>query len=188
MNITKPTVIGIDIPIQKFQTVLYNKILSLWPVDDTSFNMYGRAYRNEAESGAKGYEPQIYVGNNEYQDTYPDDTLKGSAFFGLTSPEKVTADGDTTAQVFIIFMVKLDQIKPGPTRNDEEVRNDIQQICLNRISGFFMTEVVTGIDQVFKGYNIANIKFRDMYPWHCFRLNFNLTYNIYDCVYTQPLG
>lgn len=184
MNITKPTVIGIDIPIQKFQTVLYNKIKTIWPVDDSSFNMYGRAYRNQAQ--AKGYQPEVYVGNNEYNDSYFDDTLKGSAFWGLTSPEKVTAEGDTTAQVFVIFMVKLDQIKPGITRNDEEARNDIQKIALNRFSGLYMTGVVTGIDQVFKEYNLDNIKFRDMHPWHCFRLNFNLVYNIYDCAYMQP--
>lgn len=184
MNITKPTVIGIDIPIQKFQTVLYNKIKSLWPVDDTSFNMYGRAYRNQASK--KGYQPEVYVGNNEYNDSYFDDRLKGSAFFGLSSPEKVTADGDTTAQIFIIFMVNLSAIKPGATRNDEEARNDMQQFCMNRFSGLFLSGVVTGIDQVFKEYNIDNITFRDMHPWHCFRLNFNLTYNIYDCTYTQP--
>lgn len=182
MNITKPIVIGIDIPIQKFQTVLYNKIKTIWPVDDTSFNMYGRAYRNQA---AKGYQPEVYAGNGEYNDSYFNDTLKGSAFFGVSSPEKVIK-GDATAQVFVIFMVNLDLIKPGATRNDEEARNDMQQAAPDGMGGFFITGVITGIDQVFKEYNIDNIKFRDMHPWHCFRLNFNLTYNIYDCAYTQP--
>lgn len=182
MNYTKPTVIGIDIPIQKFQTVLYDKIKTIWPVDDSSFNMFGRAYRNQAQ---KGYQPEVFVGGIEYNDSYFDDTVKGSAFWGLSSPEKVTPEGDTTAQVFVIFMVRLDQIKPGETRNDEEARNDIQQICMNRFSGLFMSGVITGIDQVFKEYNLDNIKFRDMHPWHCFRLNFNLVYNIYDCTYTQ---
>ncbi|MDB5288534.1 MAG: hypothetical protein JWR05_3483 [Mucilaginibacter sp.] len=168
---------GIDIPVQKLQTVLYNQIKGLWPVTDANFNMYGRAYRNQLDTG---YVPEVYIGNGEYKDSYFDDTLKGSAFFGLGEVGKATKEGDVTANVFLIFMVNLDLIKPGTNRNDEEVRIDIERLCLERNYGFFLSGIITGIDQVFKEYNIKSIKFRDMQPWHCFRLNFNITYNIYD--------
>jgi hypothetical protein len=181
MNITKPSVTGIDIPIQKLQTVLYNQIKTLWPVDDDSFTMYGRAYRNQTQDG---YTPEIYTGNGDYTDAYFNDTLKASAFFGLGETAKVSSV-DTSANVYLIFMVNLDKVKPGTTRNDEEARIDIERICMNKDYGFFLTGIVTGIDQVFKEYSgykaTKGIKFRDMQPWHCFRLNFNITYNIYDC-------
>lgn len=181
MNLIKPSVTGIDIPIQKLQTVLYNKILPLWNVNDASFTMYGRAYRNQISDG---YVPEIYVGKNEYSDAYFNDQLSASAFFGLGEVEKIDKS-NPTADVFLIFMVNLAKIKPGDTRNDEEARVDIEKICLNKDFGFYLGSMVTGIDQVFKEYTgyrtTKGIKFRDMHPWHCFRLNFKLTYNIYDC-------
>lgn len=178
--VTKPTVTGIDIPIQKFQQVLYAKLKPVWGYDDTQFNGYGRAYRNQT---IDGYTPEVYKANGEYNDSYFDDTLWGSSFFGLGETQKV--NDDVTAQVFVIFMVNLDKVKPGTTRNDEEVRIDVEQIALKRYNGFILAGVITGIDQVFKEYSgykaVRGIKFRDMQPWHCFRLNFNVTYNIYDC-------
>lgn len=181
MLVTKPSVTGIDIPIQKYQSVLYNQLKPIWGFTDSTFNLYGRAYRNQTQDG---YTPEIYKGHNEYNDSYFDDTLAGSAFFGLGETTKVT-NADILANVFVIFMVNLNKIKPGTTRNDEEVRIDVERIALTNINGFFLTGIITGIDQVFKefsGYKaVKGIKFRDTQPWHCFRLNFQVNYNIYDC-------
>lgn len=181
MNIIKPSVTGVDIPIQKLQTVLYDKLKPIWGYTDQNFTMFGRAYRNQTQDG---YTPEVYVGRNEYNDSYFDDKLFGSAFFGLGELEKVDK-GNTIADIYLIFMVNLAKIKPGATRNDEEARVDVEQICLSRDFGFYLNGIVTGIDQVFKeysGYKQTNgIKFRDTHPFHCFRLNFKLNYNIYDC-------
>jgi hypothetical protein len=182
-NVLKPSVTGIDIPIQKYQTFLYNGLRAKWNIE-TMFNMYGRAYRNQTQDG---YTPEIYKGNDEYSDSYFDDTLHGSAFWGVGEQTKVSLEGDITAQVFVIFMVNLNFIKPSFSgqRNDEEVRVDVATLAVERFSGFFLTGIITGIDQVFKEYSgykaVKGIKFRDMQPWHCFRLNFQVNYNIYDC-------
>ncbi len=181
-NVIKTPITGIDIPIQKYQTVLYNALLAKWPISGNTFNMYGRAYRNQTPDG---YTPEIYKGNDEYADSYFDDTLYGSAFWGVGESTKVSLSGDITANVFVIFMVDLSKIKPAATRNDEEARIDVERIAMARNNGFFLTGIITGIDQVFKDYSgykaVKGIKFRDMQPWHCFRLNFQVTYNIYDC-------
>lgn len=183
-NVVKPTVTGIDIPIQKYQTVLYNALLTPWAITDQTFNMYGRAYRNQDKEN-NAYTPEVYIGNDEYSDAYFDDTLSGSAFWGIGDMTKVSLAGDITANVFVIFMVNLDKIKNGATRNDEEARVDVERIAMQRDYGFFLTGITIGIDQVFKEYSgykaVKGIKFRDMQPWHCFRLNFQVTYNIYDC-------
>jgi hypothetical protein len=177
MNYVKPSVTGIDIPIQKLQSLLYDQIKTIWSVTDSTFNMYGRAYRNQLLDGS--YIPEVYVGNKEYKDSYFDDAKSGSAFFTY---ESTKVNGvDTIAVVSLIMMVNLAKIKPGTTRNDEEARVDIERMVSNGVYGFFLTGIVTGIDQVFKEYGTKSIKYRDMQPWHCFRLNFNITYNIYDC-------
>lgn len=181
MNVVKTSVIGVDKPIQAFQTVLYNRLKPIWAYTDASFDMFGRVYRNQTKDG---YTPEAYVGNGEYNDTFFDDTKSGTAFFGLGELTKVT-NGDTQADVFLIFMVDLSKVKPGNPRNDEEARVDVEQIVMERLNGFFLSGIVLGIDNVFKeysGYKVKDgIKFRDTQPWHCFRLNFKVTYNIYDC-------
>ena len=181
MNVTKQSVTGVDIPIQKLQSFLYNALKPTWDYTDATFNAYGRAYRNQTNDG---YTPEIYNSKGEYSDAYFDDKLSGSSFFGLGETTKVDG-GDVLANVFIIYMVNLSKIKPSEPRNDEEARIDVERLLLAPQYGFNLTGIITGIDQVFKEYSgykaVKGIKFRDMQPWHCFRLNFQVNYNIYDC-------
>lgn len=181
MNITKETVTGIDIPIQKMQNFLYPKILALWGLSDQTYSAYGRAYRNQTKDG---YSPEVYTGNGEYQDAFPDDTVAVNSFFGLGEHQKIDKSNQT-ADVFLVVMADLSVIKPGATRNDEEVRVDIENLCKPKHFGFTLTGVTTGLDSVFKEYSgwkkADGIKYRDMHPKHCFRLDFKVLYNIYDC-------
>jgi hypothetical protein len=180
MNVLKPSPVGIDIPVQAFQTMLYNKLRTLWSVEYTEFAMYGRAYRNQNKDG---YSPEVYIGGNEYQEVLFDDTLKASSFFGIGESIKVQ-NLNTVAEVFLIFMVNLDKIKPDTTRQDEEARIDVEKLCRHKLLGFTLTGIVTGIDNVFReysGFGKEKIKFMDQNPWHCFRLNFDLLYDINKC-------
>jgi hypothetical protein len=184
MNIIKDKVVGIDIPIKNLQNYLYPKLISLWNCTDSSLNMYGRAYRNQTTDG---YTPEVYVGGNgnEYKEVYFDDTLSASSFFGLGEDTKVANSSSVTADVYLIFMVRLDQIKPGNTRDDEEARIDVEKLCLSAGFGFTVTDFITGIDKVFAEYSgwrqKDGIKYRDTHPWHCFRLNFKVLYSPYAC-------
>lgn len=180
MNYLKITPKGIDIPIAYLQTTLYSKLTTVWNVEDaTLFNMYGRAYRNQTESG---YTPELYTGKKEYEDLLFNDKLWASGFFGVKEVITVNA-GTSMAEAFVIFMVNLEKIKSSNTdRKDEEARIDVERICGEELYGFTMTGWVTGIDSVFdqySGWKKANgIKYRDMHPLHCFRINFNLLYSI----------
>lgn len=177
MLVTKTSPVGIDISIQKMQSYLYDALLTKWNLSDSSLNGYGRAYRNATQDG---YTPEVYVGNNEYNEVYYDDRLSGSYFFGIGEEIKNTTKA-VTADVFIIFMVNLDKVKPGSNRNDEEVHIDVQTLVTRLFYGFTFTGLVTGIDNVFKDYSgwkrSKGIKFTDTHPQHCFRLNFKLIYN-----------
>ena len=188
---TRP--VGVDIPIQRHQSFLYTALKTVWGIqNDTSWNSHGRAYRNQTEDG---YCPEVYVGvgnqpgSEEYREVLFDDQLTALSFYGMDEVGRNNT-GNTTVGVFLVFMVNVLQLKPSITwRGDEEIRNDVEKLC--QVDRFDMqwTGFVTGIDSVFKEYsgwrkNIG-IKFRDMHPRHCFRLNFNLLFDINDCY--QPL-
>jgi len=178
MNYLKDSVTGIDRPIQALQTFLYSQVKALWNLSDTSFNMFGRAYRNQTEDG---YVPEFFTGGLDYNDLFFDDKVSATAFFGVA--EKQTyASGSATADVFLIFMVNLDKIKTTGKRLDEEARNDIEILCSQQRNSFTMVGFDTGLDSVFKEYTgwkkKDGIKYRDQHPYHCFRINFKLLYNI----------
>lgn len=179
MNIVKDSVTGIDNPIQELQTFLYGKLLTKWVLTDATYNAYGRAYNNATEDG---YAPEVYVGNNEYSEVFFDDTVSASSFFGIGQEIKVTAT-TVIADVFLIFMVDLNKIKPGVNRNDEEAHVDVQRLITPVWGNFTTTGLDTGINRVFAEYSgwkrEKGIKWTDIHPQHCFRINFKLLYNPY---------
>lgn len=181
MNYQRSLISGIDKPIYAFQTYLYDALKPIWSLTDSTFNMYGRVYRNQTEDG---YLPELFIGGEDYTDTLFDDTLTANAFFGVGETIKVDKQ-DTTADVFLVFMVNLNEIKPGNDRNDASAHYDVQNLCQNGINGFILNGFITGIQNCFKEYSgfrgTDAIKFRDQHPLHCFRLNFKLTYNINNC-------
>lgn len=187
MKPVKTTPKGIDIPIQGLQTVLYDLLKKQWPVDDSTFDCHGRAYRN---SNTDGYIPEVFTGSastggKEYAEVFFDDRLKALCFFGAGESEKYSS-GSSVAKVYLIFMVDVSKLKPAiDHRADEEIHVDVEKICAQKRLGFTFTGLETGIDTVFREYSgwrkKDGIKSRDMHPLHCFRLNFDLLYNIHDC-------
>lgn len=178
-NVLKPNPAGIDKPIADLQTYLYGKLLTLWNMSDATYGAYGRAYNNATQDG---YSPEIYIGNNEYDEVFYDDRFAANSFFGTGSEVKISAT-TVIADVFLIFTLDLSKIKPGVNRNDEECHVDIQRLITPLWDTFTCTGIVTGIDKVFAEYagwrKSKAIKFTDTHPQHCFRLNFKLLYNPY---------
>ena len=162
---------GIDVPIQRFQKYLYANITDIWNIDaEKDYDCFGRAYRNQKEGG---YIPEVYIGNNNYRDVYFDDKKSALSFLGVEDVQKHKIK--MTANVFLIFCVNLKKLYPEINhRADEEARRDIINLS-GRMLGEF-TGLATGIDSVFKGYDIKQIKYRDMHPMHCFRLNYSVKY------------
>ncbi|WP_346320772.1 hypothetical protein [Chitinophaga sp. YIM B06452] len=180
MLYTKNDPVGLDKPIQRLQEYLHGKLLALWGIDTSQYQAYGRCYRNQTEDG---YIPEVYIGGNEYKEVYVDDTVTALSFFGLSGHTKV--DGAGYADVHLIFFVNVQALKNVPHRGDEEVRRDVQRLIAPGKFGFSLNGVELWIDNVFREYSGARrsqgIKFRDMHPFHCFRLNMKLSYNIFNC-------
>lgn len=193
----KSAPVGVDIPVQGFQRALYPLLLRKWGLPDAGstdpeaanrWDSYGRVYRNQT---ADGYSPEAFIGdansNTEYAELYFNDTVAVTSFFGL-GETATFQKGSAVASIFWIFTVDLTKIYPAPDtpwRADEEVRNDVQRLCQVPRWGFVLDGMITGIDGVFKEYSgfrkAAGIKYRDEQPFHCFRLNFKVAYNVNDC-------
>ncbi len=168
---TKPT--GVDILIQALQNFLYVQLQNTWGIGTSDYTSYGRVYRNQTEDG---YSPEVYLGSNEYKDSFFDDTVKALSFFGIGETEKF--NGGLISNVFLVFCVQIPLLKPTYSwRADVEVRMDVEMLCKSPRFGLMFQGTETGIDNVFKEFSgwkkKEGIKFRDMHPWHCFRLNFN---------------
>lgn len=181
MIITKTNPVAEDVMIQALQTFLYNQLQKVWQIQPSDYTAYGRVYRNQTDDG---YTPEVYMGGNEYKDSFFDDSVKVSSFFGIG--ENQTYNGGLQTQVFLIFMVRVDLLKPNIAwRADAEIRNDVENLLKTGRKNFMLKGVETGIDNVFREYSgwkkKEGIKFRDTHPWHCFRINLSVNYGITNC-------
>ena len=180
MLFLKATPAGIDSNIQLFQKKLFYDLSAKWDIGNLEFDCYGRAYRNVREGR---YIPEVYVGGNEYKEVFFDDSLTVQSFFGVAEQEGYA--NAVKAQVFLVFMVNLKSLKPALAhRGDEEVRVDAEKVAVSNPYGFRLNGIYTGLERVFQEYQAfagSTLKDCDMHPFHCFRLNFDMNYSIFNC-------
>ena len=185
MNNTIPILSGIDTPIQRLQTVIFNRMLTVWGIDGTTYQAYGRAYRNKTKDG---YRPEVYTGGIDYTPVMYDDTLSALSFFGTTDPETVE-NSIVTSNVALIFCIDLSKCKPGNQRLDEQAINDVRTLIDRNGNNFKVKGTIRDADHIFNMYSGAWKK--DMidrvtrHPKLCFRIDltthFNSTLNFNNC-------
>lgn len=132
---------------------------------------------------------EVYVGGGEYKEVYLDDRISVLSFFGLSGD--IDFDVTNTADVHLIFWVNIKKLYPATThRADEEVRKDVQELVQKKMYGFTLNGVRMGIERVHQEYrgtimaaqaNLDTLKYRDMHPFHCFRFDLKLLYDIKHC-------
>jgi hypothetical protein len=187
MIIKSPSPFGIDISIQNFQKRLHDALITEWGLDGDSmidYLCYDRCYRNQRKDG---FIPEVYSLNGEYKEVLIDDKVKVLSFFGIGSTSNYIKDEHLNeSTVHLLFFVNLKALKSVTTRPDELIRQEIQSLCEAEFNGMELTSIQIGIDNILTEYTGADklIKFRDMNPFHCFRLNFNLTYDYTDHICT----
>lgn len=177
MIIGKTNPSGIDRVIDSLQKDLYGQLCDAWKLGEDDYLCYSRAYINQNGSG---FVPEVYTGGTEYKEVMIDDTKAAVSFF-VTGPRAVI-DNSIHANVSLIFHMNIEQVNKNlPHRADEEVRNDVYRIITECGYGFQAKELVTGLKNVyaeFNGVRLDNMKYSDMHPFHCFRYNMILAYNI----------
>lgn len=189
MLILKTDPVGIDYMIQQIMAEIHPRIMAAWDLDpeveieNKLFQFHGRSYRNQTSNG---FVAEVYTADNQYKEVYWNDALHGIAFFGTNGTEKHQIAGYETTQVHLVFFVNLDKIKPSIThRADEEVRNEVIKIISEENRDFIFKSNDIWLENVLKEYPGSlredRLKFVDMHPVHCFRLNFELNYNKSIC-------
>ncbi|MDF2189287.1 hypothetical protein [Paraflavitalea sp. CAU 1676] len=186
---TKP--VGIDVPIQKMQTFIHNKLIALWNIDETNgpkYMAYGRCYRNRDQKYgyiAENYKGDSITGGVDYEETYWDDNMTVVSFFGVANSIRHEGTKEL-ASVHLVYFLDLAKVKPTIAhRADEEVHKDLLSLVGNVLHGFTYTGLDTGVDNVLREYPGSRRENRmvavDMHPRHCFRLNFDLMYHKNIC-------
>ena len=178
---------GLDYLITEAQTRWYAQAQSVWGVTDSTYNCFGRAYRNKYDDGyiAECFFGGQYVsGNGSYAGGLGfEDTLSAVSWFGLTDPVKQTNIRDYEANLQLIFCVNLNDLDPGNTteRLDDKVIFDVVNwFNISKASGLNVTAVYRDVDKVFEKYSGTfkrNMLTKDMQPLCCFRIDMSLFYN-----------
>ncbi|NDF35718.1 MAG: hypothetical protein EB154_07715 [Nitrosopumilaceae archaeon] len=98
--ITNPR--GIDIPIQRLQTLLHEDLD--WSADS---DFYGRALKVNSDTG---YSPRGFVSGQGYTDVFTDDRKSAKLFFLIDDDITSKAGLLFTAQVKIVVMANIEKI------------------------------------------------------------------------------
>jgi hypothetical protein len=181
--VVKDKPVGVDIPVQGFQKFLYPKLKALWNLSDSEMDGYGRCYRNKVD---KGYIPQLFDGGTVYKDVFFDDTNSSALFFFDLEDVRQGTAATSSTKVDMIFMVNVQKIKPGLSyRGDEEIRVDVERLCLVPRFNMKMVAMCTGFKNVFSRFDgvltADQVTFRDLHPLHVFKISFELIYSINAC-------
>lgn len=165
----KTNPVGIDLNIQKQQTLLYNKLSSLWDCDLTS---YGRIYKDEYKGIIK---PLVYIGDADYKELLFDDTIKGVHFFFVDNDvtNKLVAKNMYESDVDIIFLINdIKSVKPTVLHfADEEIKEDIRK----HIYGDFQIESIIKGKDALDGFNTDKLHFT--YPFYALKFSTKLKYH-----------
>lgn len=187
MLIVKTNPAGIDWYIQQLQTLLHNRLIDAdhWNLaDNTKYEAYGRCNRNRTENG---YKAEVYTGNNKYKEVYWDDALTAISFFGISgTPIKQGVKSEADVH-FVMFanLTKLALKDKNDTviahRADGELRIMVQNIIGKNSFGFSYVSTELWLENVLREYygsiRDERLKYVDMHPVHCFRINFKLLFD-----------
>lgn len=180
MLVSKISPVGIDYRLQQLQTELHDRLLPKWNIGDGEYKSYGRCYKKPSDNG---YLAVNHEGGGEYSEVRWDDNtgLKAMSFFGQ-SPRVGFNQWEKT-EVHLVYFVNLSTLKPTiEHRADEEVRKDVISLFAPALYGFEYNGFEIYLENVLREYpgsrRDKRLSIVDMHPYHCFRINLKVQYDI----------
>lgn len=167
---------GVDIPIDRIQRLLFNKLTAEgW--DD--YKSYHRVYKNPKDGGLV---PEAYDGDKEYKEVLYNDGLNATSFFTADDNRVLDrASKEYSQTISAIFQVDLIKLFPAITHRADEEMHRLVFLALERNNwGYVIDNIVTGVNNVYSGFNTVQLNTDDMSECHVVRFDFNVTYN-YKC-------
>lgn len=169
---TKTGPVGIDIPIQRLQKLIYSGLG--W----TKHECYGRIYLIERDGNMY---PEYFASGIEHKELLFDDMDTNALSFFYEDATRSYSDDIYTTGVNLVFLVNLKSLYPTiEHRADEEVHNAVGDIL--RKEGFWrQIGLITGLNNALSDFNIEQIKTSDMQPKHIFRFQLEIKNNFQLC-------
>ena len=182
--ILKENPVGIDTVINNINNLVFNDLGWLSTgVDPVNYTAYHRALKNPRNGGIipEAYEIDTATRTGEYTESLYDDRLDASSFFYVEDTQTPIDNGrlfNTTLSM--VFQVDLSKVADNIAhRGDAE----IHRVVVNAINkGYYgqVSGLVTGIPNVYSEFDQSQITFTDMHPFHCFRVDIDISYQ-FDC-------
>lgn len=180
MNHTKQSVVGIDVPLQEFQTGVYTKLLELWGIE---IEAYGRVYLN-IDDKAKKTIIEAYLKNKDYSGNIITGDKTKFFFFKMGRATEVDLLR-SKQELFMIFIVDTNKAKPNIAHYpDEELHKDVRKIIkAYDYLGITVTDFEDNLQSIFKGYEFRYINPVDfdgvdgVKPRHIFKFGLSIIYN-----------
>lgn len=170
MNYTYNNTKGIDVEIQQIQTFLFENLC--WG----EINAFGRVFKNRVKSG-KGLVAEAYIGNGEYIDVLTNDKVN-ALFFFVDKDEHDSKEGFLfKTKINIVVIANIRKIFNNSNyREDNQCEDSI--ISLLQKQGIQILKIKKGLKASLNEFNYDNISLSNMEPYHCFSLEFEMSYNL----------
>lgn len=165
--ITNP--VGIDYPIQELQQLFIDE---LWPdiaADKKEFNH--RVFKNERKDLII---PEVFVKDREYREVKFNDKLTVLSWFDVADNTNSFDAGQINQNVGIFFAVNLKELYSIlDHRSIEEAHRDV----LKLLDYSNVIDIINGAG-AYGDFDISNLKKYNMQPWHVFRINYLIEFNV----------
>ena len=183
----KDNPVGIDTVINNINALVYKELG--WSSTDTSFPINYSAHHRALKNPRKdGIVPEVFIlnedrfSNGEYSEVLYDDTVDASSFFYVEDNQTPTDNGrlfNTT--VSMVFQLDLDKVAENiKHRGDAEIHRVVIKAINKGLYGN-VSGLITGIPNVYSEFDQDQIKFTDMHPFHCFRVDIDISYEFGCC-------
>lgn len=185
--ILKNSPVGIDTVINNINKLVYDDLDWLSTnYNSVHYTAYHRALKNP--NGQGGLIPEVYnidtvTRRGEYSEAFYDDSLDASSFFYVDDNQSTIDNGrmfNTTLSM--VFQVDLSIVASAiKHRGDAEIHRVVVNAINKGIYGK-VSNVVTGIQNVYSDFEQSQIDFTDMHPFHCFRVDIDVNYEFQCCI------
>jgi len=184
--ILKTSPVGIDTVINNINNLVFTELDWVSTGDSpVNYNAYHRALKNPKNGGLipEVYQLETDTSFGEYSEVLYNDRLDASSFFYVDDNQS-TIDGGRmfNTTVSMVFQVDLSKVADNiKHRGDAEIHRVVCNAINKGIYGK-VSNVVTGISNVYSEFDQSQIEFTDMHPFHCFRVDIDVNYEFDCCV------
>lgn len=162
-NNLQSSVSGLDSVIQSMQKDLYASLDAKYNFE---VNGYSRVHRNPK---GNGFLPELW---NETEQQYKEmylDVESGLTFFFIDGDTHNTEDGNYfTCPLKVVFLYDLSNLSTVIRADAQAEKDAVSAIHNDTYENFEFQSIEKGVPTVFSGFDISQIQFSNMQPYHVF--------------------